>query len=561
MAERNVVFVLGGSGSGKSSLVKAGLIPSLRAEPITQRVGVWYSLQFRPGEAPSARFVQAFVDDIIAPIIDRAKDVSVKKLCYDALRKTFKLKGVDENDSPEAVLSQCLKAVEQLLYENEPDAKEGRIISIDAVRSIVAKLYTLDTILSGAATAGPPNLLIVLDQFEEVFEDDVGELDRKQMIALVKSIYNDPPASLFLAVTARSEELHRCAEHDGLAKVINGSLYLVDLMGKAELAKAIQGPAKVVLASWGLASRQPFTETALEALLETYRAGDRVLLAADKLPLTQHLLPIVWDRAVQRWSETDPEELQVEASDLQAVPGWADPKLGTLRGCLNAQADRILAEAMASAEKRWQVIRSQPGLRRNEADRRGADTRAASLARREIGSLITVALTLLAKRDDRGNPKRAFASLAEILDASGVAERELDSRKQTSISAEIIEMTLGFFMAAGLIELTPDGAELKYTVVHEAFIRGWNLYQELWKDAQDREEQLIEIDRAVGMRRAPSNLWSPIGLLNWINAENEVWARSIISETAMTGLLANVFGDDRTFSTGWCRALLARSKA
>ena len=43
LGKHNIIVVLGGSGSGKSSLVRAGLVPKLNSTtPIPERVGAWY---------------------------------------------------------------------------------------------------------------------------------------------------------------------------------------------------------------------------------------------------------------------------------------------------------------------------------------------------------------------------------------------------------------------------------------------------------------------------------------------------------------------------------------
>src|SRR5262245_25143520 len=69
LATRKVTVVLGGSGSGKSSLVRAGVIPRLNTAPIQPRAGAWYAVAFRPGEAPSSQLFEAILSQIADPVL------------------------------------------------------------------------------------------------------------------------------------------------------------------------------------------------------------------------------------------------------------------------------------------------------------------------------------------------------------------------------------------------------------------------------------------------------------------------------------------------------------
>src|SRR6516225_1663479 len=49
LSSKGCVFVLGGSGSGKSSLVRAGLVPRIiSGSPLNDRKGPWYVMRFTP---------------------------------------------------------------------------------------------------------------------------------------------------------------------------------------------------------------------------------------------------------------------------------------------------------------------------------------------------------------------------------------------------------------------------------------------------------------------------------------------------------------------------------
>ena len=70
LSRANIMVVLGGSGCGKSSLVRAGLIPRLFAgDAVPGRPGRWYVLELRPGEDPNAALLAAIADQLVAPIL------------------------------------------------------------------------------------------------------------------------------------------------------------------------------------------------------------------------------------------------------------------------------------------------------------------------------------------------------------------------------------------------------------------------------------------------------------------------------------------------------------
>src|SRR5687767_9687278 len=68
LADQNIIFVLGGSGSGKSSLVRGGLVPKLSSTaPIPERVGAWYVVEFRPKLDPVTELFGAILSQLILP--------------------------------------------------------------------------------------------------------------------------------------------------------------------------------------------------------------------------------------------------------------------------------------------------------------------------------------------------------------------------------------------------------------------------------------------------------------------------------------------------------------
>src|SRR5262245_25191248 len=313
LADHNIIVVLGGSGSGKSSLVRAGLVPKLSStSPIAERPGAWYVVEFRPKVDPVGELFDAIFKQIIWPILDvpaagsagRALDGDATKeraRRIAALNAAFNLQ-CELDASNDTLEVQCRMRLHEMLFE-------GDVVDVGALFDFVEeRLRVLDETLSNGATAGAPNLLLVIDQFEEVFKDDVNLAGRKMVMSLVTSIHTYRPFNLFLIITMRSEELHRCSEFLGLTEVVNSSLYLVDLISGRDIEQAIVEPARRVLKSWDLdpgdPETGPYSRRALSELHKVFDGGREELKhPADQLPLMQHLLPLVWDKAIERWRD------------------------------------------------------------------------------------------------------------------------------------------------------------------------------------------------------------------------------------------------------------------
>ncbi len=103
----------------------------------------------------------------------------------------------------------------------------------------------------GACAPAPPNLLILVDQFEEVFRSEVTLEGRGNLRRLVARTFEARPSCLFLALTLRSEELHRCAE-GGLAGIITDTAYLLGPIDDDCRAGVVMivSPARAVIQDW-----------------------------------------------------------------------------------------------------------------------------------------------------------------------------------------------------------------------------------------------------------------------------------------------------------------------
>ncbi len=226
--------ILGTSGSGKSSLVRAGLIPSLYGGAMTSAGSSWRVAILRPGEDPIGNLAAA----LAAP---------------EALGQE-----IDEANLARAFFETTLRA-----------SKQGLIECIRQAR-IPARA----------------NVLVLVDQFEEIFrfKNNRREAGRDEALAFVKLLLaaaRRPEEPCYIALTMRSDFIGNCMEFGDLPETINAGLYLVPRMTRDELRSAIAGP--VAVGGGTIAPRL------VSRLLND--VGDD----PDQLPILQHALLRTWD--------------------------------------------------------------------------------------------------------------------------------------------------------------------------------------------------------------------------------------------------------------------------
>jgi tetratricopeptide (TPR) repeat protein len=226
---RRFVAVVGTSGSGKSSLVRAGLFPALRVGAMSGAGSRWRIVTMMPGNEPLAA---------LARELDR-----------------------------EGVLG------------HEGDAQ----LRTDLAHAVLDRGgLGLVEIAQQAALHADENLLVVVDQFEELFR--YSQLDVDAAAAFVKLLLaasEYPGVPLYVALTMRSDFLGDCAQFADLPERINDGLFLIPRMNRAQLERAIVGPVRV--------AEQMIAPRLVNQLLND--VGDD----PDQLPVLQHALMRTWD--------------------------------------------------------------------------------------------------------------------------------------------------------------------------------------------------------------------------------------------------------------------------
>jgi len=186
--------VLGPSGSGKSSVVRAGLIPKLKREHKQHH---------------TAQRAKSLVT-IFTP-----KEEPMRELAF-AVRHLYQQIG--QNRTVEEFIERLRKNEESLYL---------------IIREI-------------AETATPDGVFLVIDQFEELFAQSHDEHLRQQFLDRLFLALEGTSSPIRIIVAMRSDFLGKCASYAHLNAYLNDKAFQIGLMSREEMREAIVEPAASV---------------------------------------------------------------------------------------------------------------------------------------------------------------------------------------------------------------------------------------------------------------------------------------------------------------------------
>ena len=325
------VLVLGMSGCGKSSLIRAGVLPRLFRARAVSGIEVWRHAILKPREGggePVEALAKALLAPTALPWLDGG-EVNATRLrenldeTVGALRQSLRQAGERERDQQRETIRKYIDRLE----------KDNRTAEAEEVR---AKLNDLPTPKAG--------LVLVIDQLEELFDDQTTAEQRVAFMTVVDRLVRKGVAHVL--ATLRSDFYSRCNDLPGLEqlKVGDGQLDL-SWPSKADIGQMIRQPAR-------LAALQFETDAKSGQTLDDRLADD-----AAKFPENLPLLEFVLDALYQ--SRTDKRLLTHEAYD----------KLGGLRG---PSPRRRTMSGQVSAPRSKQPTTSSPAWCRSAATTAGA---------------------------------------------------------------------------------------------------------------------------------------------------------------------------------------------
>lgn len=251
--------VVGASGSGKSSLVRAGIIPVLRRGEALPGSDEWRGVIFTPGESPVEALVQR-----MSPLIDNRETEEINAMLHRSV------------ENIDLLIEESLMGTS---FQVPPLASKG-----------VPPPITTTTGMRPVSL--PTRLLLVVDQFEEVFTR-AGESERALFVKIIHRIVTVPGGKGMVLITMRADFFDRVGRYPELAEMFEQeNMVIVTEMTSSELLRSIEGPAKAVGLVYddGLPQRiledvrrqpgsLPLLQYALKTLYER-REGNRLTTAA-----------------------------------------------------------------------------------------------------------------------------------------------------------------------------------------------------------------------------------------------------------------------------------------
>lgn len=410
------IAVVGTSGSGKSSLVRAGMLPDLYGGFMVSAGSNWRVAVFRPGDAP----IHALAEALAAPEVFGPAD------------------GEPGMETP---------IVEIVL-------QRGALGLVDVTRQ--------------ARMAQGENLLVVVDQFEELFrfKESVKHLQAlDEAAAFVKRILaatRQDALPIYVVITMRSEYLGDCTQFRDLPEAINAGQYLIPRMTRDQQRKALTGP----IAVGGAEITPPLVQRLLNDV------GD----SPDQLPIMQHAMMRTWDH----WAAESKHGEALDIYHYEAIGGMGE--------ALSRHADEA-----------W-----------NELPDEGMRTLAERLFKRLTG---------------KGNDNREIRSptrVGELCAITGAEEKQI---------IDVIDVFRregrSFLMPPSNVVLSADTL---IDISHESLIRIWDRLK-VWVEEEAQSARIYRrlADTATLHERGEAGLWRAPDLqiaLAWRarNHPSEPWA-------------------------------------
>ncbi len=339
VSQKSLVAVIGASGSGKSSVVFAGLVPQLKQD----KKHDWLIASFRPGNNPLQSLAIA-----LTPLT----------------QKRVSLGGWGRHE--QTTDQQRLAELELEVELKASDVYDG------------LHLRTFQNLLESITTASPKSHVVVIaDQFEELYTLCNNTEERKILLDNLLNAVEKVP-NFTLVVTLRADFFGEALSHRRLADALQDTQLNFGPLNAQELEAAIEQPAHSL-------------NVQLEPGL-TQRLIDVVLESPSYLPLLEFTLTQLWQKQQRGWlthqAYTDiggvQTALAVHAEGMYAQLSLADQQR------VQQIFIQLVQPTETNADIRRLATREEVGEENWELAARLADARLVVTNRNEITQVETV---------------------------------------------------------------------------------------------------------------------------------------------------------------------------
>ncbi len=317
--------VVGSSGCGKSSLIRAGLIPKLKAGFLLEQRDQWRVVVMKPGDAPMENLAQSLVE-----AISDSPDEDATASLVSALK------------------SSCSQAVLEYLEPRLEASGANVLLLVDQFEELFsfARYKESETKESGEPVAREQLLA-------ETTERERRRDEATDFVSIMLGLARQKDLPIYVVMTMRSDFLGDCDSFFGLPEAMNRSQYLVPRLTRQQRQEAIENP--IIL--YG----KKVTPRMLDNVLND--AGDH----GDQLPVMQHAMMRTWEKwRVSQGESIDLPDYEAAGTTKRALSEDAEEALEGLDEA-DLKITQRLFQALTDTDVRGRQVRRPAHLSEIEA--------------------------------------------------------------------------------------------------------------------------------------------------------------------------------------------------
>ncbi|MFT3947407.1 MAG: AAA family ATPase [Agriterribacter sp.] len=443
--KHHFLMVIGSSGCGKSSLIRAGLIPSLQAGFLVNEYDSWDVKMMKPGSTPLLNLVRTiFKEDEIKDIVNQVREDGpeiiinrIEEECkknetncfilidqFEELFRIFEEKKTFEDRNDAQVFVRFLLEV----FENGKKSEEKSEDKSKKKSHICEELFRIFEEKKTVEERNDTEVFVklLLQAFENEEKPGLKPEDKPK-----------EKSHIYVTITMRSDFIGDCDRFHGLPEALNEGQYLVPKLDRTQLRKTIESPIKL----FGKKINSDLTSELLDDAQKT----------EDELPLLQHVLMRLWlyEKLEDKNGELDIEDYKSVGS-LKSVD--KEESVDKPKNALSEHVEKDVYNKLSNADK-------------------------------ELTKKIFKSLT---KVDEKGRQTRRPCTIDELIQITGKNEDTI-----LKLVDKFIEKDRCFLVKT----YSNEKKNMVIDISHESLIRNWGTLKK-WvnKEAEDagEYERLIE---------------------------------------------------------------------